>query len=133
VWEIQSKDIRWTSKLVQIEAKRRGLSPPVNGKQVLAKGGFGIIYLVEINQTLAAMKVLDAVAAGEKEAQSEFEQELELLTRLRHPNILLYLGGSTANNDFFFPYRIDGNRSVRTNQKKRSTLRMELEWETYRT
>jgi len=101
-WEIQSKDIKWNSKLVQIEAKRRALAPPSNGKHVLAKGGFGIIYLVEINQTLAAMKVLDAGSSSEKEAQSEFEQELELLTRLRHPNILLYLGGSTANNDFFF-------------------------------
>jgi len=86
---------------VQLEAKRRALGAPTSGKHVLAKGGFGIIYLVEINQTLAAMKVLDTGSSGEKEAQSEFEQELELLTRLRHPNILLYLGGSTANNDIF--------------------------------
>uniref|UniRef100_A0A6B2LEQ7 Protein kinase domain-containing protein n=1 Tax=Arcella intermedia TaxID=1963864 RepID=A0A6B2LEQ7_9EUKA len=73
----------------------------VNGKHVLAKGGYGIIYLVEIHQTLAAMKVLDSVSEKEREAQSEFEQELELLFRLRHPNILLYLGGST-NNELFF-------------------------------
>jgi len=100
-WEIQSNQIRYDSELVKYEAKRRAITAQ-NGRFVIAKGGFGIIYLVEIHSTLAAMKVLDASSAAEKEAVSEFEQELELLTRLRHPNILLYLGGSTSNNDFFF-------------------------------
>jgi len=100
-WEIASSQIRWDSELVKYEAKRRTLKDQ-NGRFVIAKGGFGIIYLVEVHSTLAAMKILDVSSQSEKEAQSEFEQELELLTRLRHPNILLYLGGSTANNDFFF-------------------------------
>jgi len=100
-WEVQSSQIRWDSELVKYEARRRNITPQ-NGRFIIAKGGFGIIYLVEMNSTLAAMKILDTTSASEKEAVSEFEQELELLTRLRHPNILLYLGGSTSNNDFFF-------------------------------
>jgi hypothetical protein len=100
-WEIQSTQIKWDSELVRYETKRRTLTSQ-NGRVVIAKGGFGVIYLVEYGSTLAAMKILDANSAQEKEAVSEFEQELELLTRLRHPNILLYLGGSTSNNDFFF-------------------------------
>jgi len=100
-WEVLANQLKYDSDLVKCEAKRRSITPQ-NGRFVIAKGGFGVIYLVEINCTLGAMKVLDITSAGEKEAVSEFEQELELLTRLRHPNILLYLGGSTSNNDFFF-------------------------------
>jgi len=37
-----------------------------------------------------------------KEAESEFVQELELLMRLRHPNVLLYLGGAAKAGEYFF-------------------------------
>eukprot|EP01125_Pyxidicula_operculata_P002669 TRINITY_DN12515_c0_g1_i1.p1 TRINITY_DN12515_c0_g1~~TRINITY_DN12515_c0_g1_i1.p1 ORF type:complete len:558 (+),score=142.44 TRINITY_DN12515_c0_g1_i1:445-2118(+) len=83
------------------EEKKHSSDQKDEDRYMIGKGGFGAIYLVEYAHTLAAMKILDAPEDCSKEAESEFEAELEVLMRLRHPNVLLYLGGSTKN-DFFF-------------------------------
>jgi len=79
---------------VEAEAKSRGLRPNEEGRFVIGKGGFGIIYLVECHNTLATMKFLNAPDDDAKAANAEFLQELDLLMRLRHPHVILYLGGS---------------------------------------
>jgi len=101
-WELKEKDIQFKSIRIQKEAKKSGLKPNKEGKFTIGKGGFGAIFLVEHSHTLAAMKVLEAHESEQKEAESEFIQELELLMRIRHPNIILYLGGASTGGEFFF-------------------------------
>jgi len=83
-----------------MEAESRNIVSK-EGKYCIGKGGFGAIYLVEYNNTLAAMKHLDALQS-DAAANNEFVHELEVLLRLRHPNIVLYLGGSAVAQEVFF-------------------------------
>lgn len=59
-WEIDRSEIDFRSPLVESEAKARGMKPNDEGKYVIGKGGFGVIYLVECHSTLATMKYLNA-------------------------------------------------------------------------
>uniref|UniRef100_A0A6B2L3Y6 Protein kinase domain-containing protein n=1 Tax=Arcella intermedia TaxID=1963864 RepID=A0A6B2L3Y6_9EUKA len=98
-WEISKEEIVFQSDRIAMEADYRNLKLK-DGKYCIGKGGFGAIYLVEYNNTLAAMKRTDTF--GETNANQEFVQELGVLLRLRHPNIILYLGGSANTQEQFF-------------------------------
>jgi len=100
-WEINKNDIQFKSPRVMLEAEIRNISAK-DGRYCIGKGGFGTIYMVEYNNTLAAMKQLDALPQGESSVAKEFIHELEVLLRLRHPNVILYLGGSAGAHELFF-------------------------------
>ncbi|KAJ4957561.1 hypothetical protein NE237_024672 [Protea cynaroides] len=56
---------------------------------VLGEGGFGYVYKACFNDNLlAAVKRLDGSGQG---AEKEFENEVDLLSRIRHPNIISLL------------------------------------------
>jgi len=100
-WEINLSDIHYDSVRVVIEAESRIILPQ-NGKYCIGKGGFGSIYLVEYNNTLAAMKHLTIREGDSNSNSDEFLRELQTLVLLRHPNVLLYLGGSGSKQQIFF-------------------------------
>ncbi|KAL6874107.1 hypothetical protein ACP4OV_014189 [Aristida adscensionis] len=71
---------------------------------VVGVGGFGRVYKAVFNGGVtAAVKRLDG---GEPECESEFENELELLGRIRHPNIVSLLGFCVHEGNHYIVYEL---------------------------
>jgi len=66
------------------------------------------------------MKHLEA-PDGDTQADTEFIHELEVLLRLRHANVLLYLGGSATHKEMFFLTELmdcDLNKMIKSKDPK---------------
>ncbi|KAH9612011.1 hypothetical protein KSS87_003328 [Heliosperma pusillum] len=61
-----------------------------NERNILGVGGFGIVYKAKLDSSCyVAVKKIDG---GGQEAEKEFENEVELLSNIRHHNIITLLG-----------------------------------------
>lgn len=64
-------------------------------------GTFGEVKRGYWRKTLVAIKFLKKTMENEEENIKSFIEELNLLKRLRHPNILLYIGACTSGPHYF--------------------------------
>ncbi|GAU30954.1 hypothetical protein TSUD_144020, partial [Trifolium subterraneum] len=55
----------------------------------IGEGGYGPVYRCELDHTQVAIKVLKSDAA---QGRAQFNQEIEVLSSIRHPNMVLLLG-----------------------------------------
>ncbi|XP_019089947.1 PREDICTED: probable receptor-like protein kinase At1g80640 isoform X2 [Camelina sativa] len=77
---------------------------------ILGQGGFGCVYFSTLeNNTQAAVKKLDC---ANEEAAMEFKSEVEILSKLKHPNIISLLGYSTNDTARFIVYELMPNVSL---------------------
>lgn len=80
----------------------------------IGEGGLGIVDVVEVTDsyyaypigTRLARKRLNSQWASEPGAQQRFEREIEMLGKMRHPNIVALAGVSLPDGDrsYFMPY-----------------------------
>lgn len=81
-----------------------------NESNILGRGGFGCVYLATLeNSVQAAVKKLDCVS---DEAAKEFKCEVEILSKIQHPNIISLLGYSTNDTARFIVYELMPNVSL---------------------
>ncbi|KAF8115842.1 hypothetical protein N665_0025s0288 [Sinapis alba] len=81
-----------------------------NESNILGQGGFGCVYLATLeNNVQAAVKKLDC---GSDEAAKEFKCEVEILSKIQHPNIISLLGYSTNDAARFIVYELMPNVSL---------------------
>ncbi len=92
-------------------------APEVPGYRMIRKlgeGGMGTVWLAEnlVGKQLLAVKTLRRRRSGEREDllnQLRFEREVELATRLRHPNIArVYEAGAVGDLRYFAMEFVDG-------------------------
>uniref|UniRef100_A0A1J3IR10 Putative receptor-like protein kinase n=1 Tax=Noccaea caerulescens TaxID=107243 RepID=A0A1J3IR10_NOCCA len=77
---------------------------------ILGQGGFGCVYLATLeNNVQAAVKKLDC---ANEEAAKEFKCEVEILSKIQHPNIISLLGYSTNDTARFIVYELMPNVSL---------------------
>ncbi|KAJ7912675.1 kinase-like domain-containing protein [Mycena leptocephala] len=71
----------------------------------IGTGGFGTVYLGTWNRTEVAIKVLQNVA-GIRPSLMSLQNEIDIWSTLRHPNILQFLGANTLDDKPFIvmPY-----------------------------
>ncbi|XP_047158359.1 probable serine/threonine-protein kinase SIS8 [Vigna umbellata] len=96
-------------------------------------GSYGEVYRADCNGTeVAVKKFLDQDFSGD--ALAQFKSEVEIMLRLRHPNVVLFMGAITRPPHFsilteFLPrgslYRLLHRPNIRLDEKKR--LRMALD------
>ncbi|XP_039063105.1 probable receptor-like protein kinase At1g80640 isoform X2 [Hibiscus syriacus] len=79
---------------------------------ILGEGGFGCVYKAQFNDgSYAAVKKLDCTS---QDAEKEYENEVELLCRFKHPNIISLLGFSSDTDTRFIVYELMQNGSLET-------------------
>ncbi|MDZ4689485.1 MAG: serine/threonine-protein kinase [Planctomycetaceae bacterium] len=77
----------------------------------VGEGGMGVVYRARYvgNDKIVAVKLLPEDIAQNPTLVARFERELEILTQLRHPNIVHCFGGTTESKQRFYAMElIDG-------------------------
>ncbi|XP_058084702.1 U-box domain-containing protein 35-like isoform X2 [Magnolia sinica] len=72
----------------------------------IGMGGYGMVYKCNLQHTMAAVKVLHS---NEGHRTKQFQQELEILSRMRHPHLLLLLGACPDRGCLVYEYMENGS------------------------
>ena len=64
----------------------------INNNIVLGTGGFGTVYMGDYQATDVAVKVHHADRSWQADEIQEWKREVSIMTKLRHPNLLMLLG-----------------------------------------
>lgn len=104
----------------------RSIGPFVIEKQ-LGAGGMGVVYLAVYQKTKqkVALKVLAPDLTTDKGLLARFEREIEILKKLRHPNVVRYYGGGKHENQRYYAMEIVTGGSLEDMLKKRGKLSWE--------
>ncbi|KAK7260927.1 hypothetical protein RIF29_27228 [Crotalaria pallida] len=79
---------------------------------ILGEGGFGCVYKARLDDNLdVAVKKLHCES---QHAEREFENEVDLLSKIQHPNIISLLGCSNNEDTNFIVYELMQNGSLET-------------------
>ncbi|XP_027329699.1 U-box domain-containing protein 34 [Abrus precatorius] len=73
---------------------------------VIGEGGYGKVYKCNLDHTPVAVKVLHQDAINKRE---EFLKEVEILSQLHHPNMVLLLGACPENGCLVYEYLENGS------------------------
>ncbi|XP_010437970.1 PREDICTED: probable receptor-like protein kinase At1g80640 [Camelina sativa] len=77
---------------------------------LVGRGGFGYVYKASLgNNTLAAVKKIENVS---QEAKREFQNEVDFLSKIHHPNIISLLGYGSEISSSFIVYELMQNGSL---------------------
>ncbi|KAL1552751.1 U-box domain-containing protein 35-like [Salvia divinorum] len=80
----------------------------------IGEGGYGPVYKCSLDHTAVAVKVLRPDAA---QGRSQFQQEVEVLSCLRHPNMVLLLGACPEYGCLVYEYMANGSLEDRLLRK----------------
>ncbi|XP_042461739.1 U-box domain-containing protein 34-like isoform X2 [Zingiber officinale] len=86
----------------EIELATEGFSEELK----VGEGGYGPVYRACLDHTLVAIKVLRPDAAH---GRSQFQQEVYLLSCIRHPNMVLLLGACPEYGSLVYEYMENGS------------------------
>ncbi|KAK6272866.1 hypothetical protein POUND7_009949 [Theobroma cacao] len=96
-------DLRYRRYTIEeIEAATEHFSP----SRKIGEGGYGPVYKCNLDHTPVAIKVLRPDAA---QGESQFHQEVEVLSCIRHPNMVLLLGACPEYGCLVYEYMANGN------------------------
>ncbi|KMZ61506.1 Kinase family protein [Zostera marina] len=83
-----------------------------NETNIIGSGGFGSVYKACLDEgVFVAVKKLDD---GGSDCEKEFENEIELLSKIKHPNIISLVGHSVNGQTKFLVYELMQNGSLET-------------------
>ncbi|XVE63855.1 hypothetical protein DITRI_Ditri07aG0054700 [Diplodiscus trichospermus] len=80
----------------------------------IGMGAYGIVYKCMLHHTAAAVKVLHS---KENSRSKQFKQELEILSKIRHPHLLLLLGACPDHGCLVYEYMENGSLEDRLLRK----------------
>ncbi|KAM1503220.1 hypothetical protein ACFXTO_028483 [Malus domestica] len=83
----------------------------------IGEGGYGPVYWGELDHTQVAIKILRPDAAH---GRSQFQQEIEVLSCIRHPNMVLLLGACPEYGCLVYEYMAKGSLEDRLFQQGNS-------------
>ncbi|XP_045805415.1 probable receptor-like protein kinase At1g80640 isoform X1 [Trifolium pratense] len=107
---------------IELVGMKKGIVPIIDYKQIekstnsfeenniLGVGGFGCVYKAHFDENLdVAVKKLHCQTQN---AETEFENEVELLSKIQHPNVISLLGCSINGDMRFIVYELMQNESL---------------------
>ncbi|KAF8108624.1 hypothetical protein N665_0106s0026 [Sinapis alba] len=96
-------DLRYRKYTIdEIEVATEAFSP----SRKVGEGGYGPVFKGTLDYTQVAIKVLRPDAA---QGRSQFQQEVEVLTCMRHPNMVLLLGACPEYGCLVYEYMANGS------------------------
>uniref|UniRef100_A0A4X1TXY3 Interleukin-1 receptor-associated kinase 4 n=1 Tax=Sus scrofa TaxID=9823 RepID=A0A4X1TXY3_PIG len=86
---------------------------PVSGGNKMGEGGFGVVYKGYVNNRAVAVKKLAAVVdISTEELKQQFDQEIKVLAKCQHENLVELLGFSSDGDDLCLVYVYMSNGSL---------------------
>ncbi|KAJ4875838.1 putative U-box domain-containing protein 53 [Raphanus sativus] len=97
----------------------------------IGKGAYGTVYKCNLRHTITAVKVLHS---PESNLSKQFDQELEILSNIRHPHLVLLLGACREHGALVYEYLENGSLEDRLFQVNNSQpitwfVRFRIAWE----
>ncbi|KAF8110430.1 hypothetical protein N665_0084s0039 [Sinapis alba] len=97
----------------------------------IGKGAYGAVYKCNLRHTFAAVKVLHSL---ENNLSKQFDQEIEILSKIRHPHLVLLLGACPEHGALVYEYMENGSLEDRLFQVNKSQpipwfVRFRIAWE----
>ncbi|XP_043721239.1 U-box domain-containing protein 35-like [Telopea speciosissima] len=83
----------------------------------IGEGGYGPVYRALLDHTPVAIKVLRPDA---QKGRQQFQQEVEVLSRIRHPNMVLLLGACPEYGCLVYEYLENGSLEDRLFRKEKT-------------
>ncbi|KAI6689740.1 hypothetical protein NL676_026568 [Syzygium grande] len=118
--ELQHSDARYRRYTIEeIEAATNFFAE----SHKVGEGGYGPVFKCYLDHTPVAVKVLRPDAA---QGRSQFQQEVEVLSRIRHPNMVLLLGACPEYGCLVYEYMANGSLEERLFQRRKSPV---LSWQ----
>ncbi|KAI5354721.1 PREDICTED: U-box domain-containing [Prunus dulcis] len=100
---LQHSDVRYRKYTIdEIEAATEFFTE----SRKIGEGGYGPVYRCYLDHTPVAIKVLRPDAA---QGRSQFNQEVEVLSSIRHPNMVLLLGACPEYGCLVYEYMAKGS------------------------
>ncbi|PHT47506.1 hypothetical protein CQW23_11714 [Capsicum baccatum] len=81
-----------------------------NEKNAIGEGRVGYVYKAQFNDNVQA--AVKRIRGGEQDAEKEFENEVDLLSKFQHQNVISLLGYCIHNNAQFLVYEMMQNGSL---------------------
>ncbi|XP_022992164.1 U-box domain-containing protein 52-like isoform X1 [Cucurbita maxima] len=85
-----------------------------NESNKIGEGGYGPVYQAILDHTSVAIKIL---RPDRSHGQKQFQQEIEVLSRMRHPHMVLLLGACPENGCLVYEYMENGSLEDRLFRK----------------
>ncbi|CAH8385973.1 unnamed protein product [Eruca vesicaria subsp. sativa] len=97
----------------------------------IGMGAYGDVYKCNLHHTIAAVKVLHS---AESALSKQFDQELEILSKIRHPHLVLLLGACPEHGALVYEYMENGSLEDRLFQVNNTLpipwfVRFRIAWE----
>jgi serine/threonine protein kinase len=83
-----------------------------SSKSKIASGGWATVYKAQMRNSLEIAIKVYPMGTGEKRVFSQYERELNLLTKLQHTNIIKLLGHCTGEWELILIYEYMPNGSL---------------------
>ncbi|KAL5810799.1 hypothetical protein ACOSQ4_027367 [Xanthoceras sorbifolium] len=80
----------------------------------IGMGAYGTVYKCSLHHTIAAVKVLHS---KDNRTTKEFQQELEILSKIRHPHLLILIGACLDHGCLVYEYMENGSLEDRLYRK----------------
>ncbi|TKY58078.1 U-box domain-containing protein 52 [Spatholobus suberectus] len=112
--QLASKDIRYRKYTINdIEDATQKFSPSLK----IGEGGYGPVFKGQLDHTPVAIKILNPDASH---GRRQFQQEVEVLCSIRHPNMVLLLGACPEYGCLVYEYLDNGSLEDRLLMKNDS-------------
>ncbi|RDY11304.1 U-box domain-containing protein 35, partial [Mucuna pruriens] len=113
-------DVRYRRyRIEEIEAATNFFSE----SQKIGEGGYGPVYQCYLDHTPVAIKVLRPDAA---QGRAQFQQEIDILSCMRHPNMVLLLGACPEYGVLIYEHMANGSLEDCLFRKKKNSV---LPWQ----
>ncbi|XP_058781121.1 U-box domain-containing protein 52-like isoform X2 [Vicia villosa] len=83
----------------------------------IGEGGYGPVFKGHLDHTAVAIKLLNPEAS---QGRKQFQQEVEVLSSIRHPNMVLLLGACPEHGCLVYEYMDNGSLEDRLFRKNKS-------------
>ncbi|CAN8286201.1 unnamed protein product [Cochlearia groenlandica] len=83
----------------------------------IGEGGYGTIYIGRLRHTQVAIKMMNP---NSSQGHIEYQQEVDVLSKMRHPNIITLIGACPEGWSLVYEYLPDGSLEDRLNCKDNS-------------